>query len=104
MRWLAMLVLAGCSNPPRTRTGDPATCESLRPKLEQLYRAEGSEREPKRVDEYVADNTTMVIADCTKQGGKTAGCIQGAASIPEIERTCLLQLDDEGSEGLEHRK
>jgi hypothetical protein len=100
-----MLVLAGCSSSPHTTGGGgPTTCESLRPKLEQLYRAEGSQREPKRVDEYVADNTSMVIADCTKQSGKPVGCIQGADSIAQIERTCLLQLDDEGSEGLEHRK
>jgi hypothetical protein len=110
---LLALALAACSSPrPPDRTppsgsgsGSVArTCDAQRAKLEQLYRAEALEREPKRVDDYVADNTAMVLADCARQPDRAIGCIERAASIAEIERTCVIALDEEGSEGLEHRK
>ena len=115
MRWLALVMLvAACPGKPPSGpggsgsgsgSGEPvATCEALRGKLEQLYRAEATEREPKRVDDYVADNTTMVLADCAKQGDVAIRCIDAAASIAEIESRCVVPLDDEGSEGLENRK
>ena len=114
MRWLAIVMLvAACPGKPPAGPGggsgsggEPrvATCEALRGKLEQLYRAEATEREPKRVDEYVADNTAMVIADCAKQGDVAIRCIDAAASIPEIESKCVVPLDEDGSEGLGNRK
>ena len=113
MRWLAIvMLLAACPGKPPSGpgggsgSGEPgvATCEALRGKLEQLYRAEATEREPKRVDEYVADNTAMVLADCAKQGDVAIRCVDAAASIAEIESKCLVPLDEEGSEGLENRK
>jgi hypothetical protein len=78
-------------------------CDALRPKIEQLYRAEAQTREPKRVDAAVADNTTMVLNDCVKAPDKVAPCVQAAATVRDLEARCLAPLDDEGTEG-EHAR
>jgi hypothetical protein len=86
-------------------SGDPARlCEGLRPKVEQIYRADAAAKEPQRVDEAVADNTTMVMNDCLKAPARVAPCVDRVSTVAEIERQCLLPLDDEGSEGEELRK
>jgi hypothetical protein len=79
-------------------------CDAIRPKVEQLYRAEAEQKEPKRVAEAVADNTAMVMNDCAKAPAKVAACVHGADSVAELEKKCLTPLDDEGSEGEELRK
>jgi hypothetical protein len=84
--------------------GAASPCEGIRGKVEQLYRAEAQAREPKRVDEAVADNTTMVMNDCAKAPAKVARCVDGVASVPELEKKCLAPLDDEGTEGEELRR
>ena len=108
-KWLVVVLLAGCACPqkpaPGTGSGSgsgsavASTCDAVKPKIEQLYRAEGQQREPKRVDEYVADNTHMVMADCAKQPDKAVPCINAAQSVPDIESKCLIPLDEEGTEG-----
>lgn len=75
------------------------TCDGLRPKLEQLYRAEAEAKEPKRVDEAVADNTAMVLGDCAKAPATVIACVGAATSVVQLEQTCLAPLDDEGSDG-----
>jgi hypothetical protein len=107
-KWVVVL-LVGCAcpqkPPPGTGSGSgsgsavASTCDSVKPKIEQLYRAEGQQREPKRVDEYVADNTHMVMADCAKQPDKAVPCITAAQSVPDLESKCLIPLDEEGTEG-----
>lgn len=84
-----------------TGTGDPDAhlCDGIRPKVEQLYRAEAQAKEPKRVDEAVADNTTMVMNDCVRAPRKVAACVNGVSSVPELEKMCLVPLDEEGTEG-----
>ncbi|HEY5947829.1 MAG TPA: hypothetical protein VIV40_20155 [Kofleriaceae bacterium] len=114
---LAMFALAmlACSSTHGTGTGSgsmgsgvgsapPVTtnaksCDDVRPRVEQLYRAEGQAKEPKRVDDFVADNTAMVMKDCGKDPGKRVPCLAAAASVADLERQCLIQLDDEGTEG-----
>lgn len=105
MKW-ALLFLVACSGkatPPVTGGGGsnpPASeCEALRGKLEKLYRDEAEAKEPKHVEGAVADNTAMVLADCAKEPGKVAPCVQLAASVAEIESKCVRPIDDEGSEG-----
>lgn len=78
-----------------------AGCEGLRPRLEQLYRADAEANEPKRVDEAVADNTAMVLGDCAKAPDRVIPCVHAATSVAEIEQRCVIPLDEEGSEGLE---
>lgn len=79
--------------------GDATTCEGVRPRVEKLYRADAQLHEPKRVLEAVADNTAMVMADCGKAPAKTAACLARVTSVAELERQCLVPLDDEGTEG-----
>ena len=76
-----------------------ASCNDLRAKVEQLYRVEAEAKEPKRVEEAVADNTTMVMNDCAKAPAKVAACVNDAASVADLEKKCLVPLDDEGTEG-----
>jgi len=78
---------------------DPSSCAGVRAKVEALYRAEAQQKEPKRIDDAVADNTAMVMADCAKAPAKIAPCIAGATSVAELEKACLVPVDEEGSEG-----
>ena len=79
-------------------------CGGIRAKVEQLYRAEAQAKEPKRVAEAVTDNTAMVMNDCAKAPAKVSKCVGAVASVPELEKKCLVQLDDEGTEGEELRR
>jgi hypothetical protein len=74
-------------------------CDSVRAKVEGLYRAEAQTREPTRVDEATADNTGMVMTDCAKAPGTVVACIAAVSTVAEIERKCLPPLDAEGTEG-----
>jgi len=101
-------VIAGCGS----NTSGPAggsnvaatpTCDGIRAKIEQLYRADatahaGKTNDPQRIDEAVADNSRMVANDCAKAPDKVAPCVVKATTVAEIEKTCLIQLDDEGTE------
>jgi len=108
----AMLLACACSGKGGATVGsgggggsssnDPDAahlCDGIRGKVEQLYRAEAQAKEPKRVDEAVSDNTTMVLNDCAKAPRKVVKCVEGVASVPELEKKCLAPLDDEGTEG-----
>jgi len=75
------------------------TCDSAKPKVEALYRAEAQAKEPKRVEEAVADNTAMVMKDCAKQPDKTVACLGRVTTVAELEKDCLIPLDPEGTEG-----
>ncbi len=113
--WLVLVALAACSSSHAPGPGSapgtgsagggapPVTgvtsCEDVRPRVEQLYRAEAQAKEPERVDEAVADNTTMVMNDCAKDPQKRVPCLARAGTVAEIERECLIPLDDEGTEG-----
>src|SRR5580704_11970756 len=103
-----VLVLAACGAPAATTTttststpppAATATCDSVKPRVESMYRAEGQQREPKRVDEYVSDNTTMIMNDCVKNPTKLAPCLAAAATVAQMEQECVIPLDDEGTEG-----
>jgi len=105
MRWL-VLALVACSAPSATTTTTTSTpppaaasCDSVKPRVEALYRAEGQQREPKRVDEYVSDNTTMIMNDCVTNPPKFAPCLAAAATVAQMEQECVIPLDDEGTEG-----
>ncbi|CAN5908707.1 hypothetical protein BH11MYX3_BH11MYX3_04780 [soil metagenome] len=74
-------------------------CDGARAKVEQLYRAEAQAKEPKRVEEAVADNNAMVLAECAKDPTAVSACIAKVSSLKELETTCVRQLDDEGTEG-----
>jgi hypothetical protein len=75
------------------------TCDGVRPRVEALYRGEAQQKEPARVEEAVSDNTTMAMNDCTKDPAKIVPCLAKVATVAELEKTCLIPLDDEGTEG-----
>jgi hypothetical protein len=111
MWWVLLLAIAACSSsrgigpgaPTRGGSGplsaDATACADVRSRVEQLYRAEAEQRESTRVDDAVADNTTMVMNDCAREPAWIAPCLARAGSVAELEQQCLIQLDDEGSEG-----
>ncbi len=113
MRWLVIVVLAACSSthgtgagsgssgsgPSTPPTANAKTCDDVKSRIEQMYRSEAQAKEPKRVEEAVADNTAMVMNDCAKDPPKIVPCLARAGSIAELEQQCLIQLDDEGTEG-----
>ena len=80
------------------------TCDDVKTRVQQMYRDEAQVKEPKRVDEAVADNTAMVMKDCAKDPAKTVPCLASAGTVAELEKRCLVQLDDEGTEGEAMRK
>ena len=107
-RWLLVLLVAcACPSkqPAQPQPGSAAppstdvTCDAVKPKVEALYRAEAQAKEPNRVDEAVADNTRMVMNDCAKDSATVARCIVNVGSVAQLEKDCLVQLDDEGTEG-----
>lgn len=85
--------------PPPDPVANAKTCDDVKPRVETLYRAEAQVREPRRVDESVADNTAMVMADCAKDPAKFVPCLASAATVADLEKQCLVPLDDEGAEG-----
>ena len=115
--WLAWMALVACACPSKpspataTATGsgsgstvattapsDATTCEGVKPRVEAMYRVEAQQKEPKRVDEAVSDNVTMVMNDCAKDP-KLVRCLANVQTIADLEKTCLIPLDDEGTEG-----
>jgi hypothetical protein len=105
--WMVALLGCGSSKPATTPGSGTATvptsnvtsCDSAKPKVEALYRTEAQAKEPKRVDEAVADNTAMVLADCAKQPDKSVPCLARVQTVAELEKDCLIPLDPEGTEG-----
>ncbi len=112
--WLVALAVSACSSTHGTGAGSGSmgssgvtappvanakTCDDVKPRVEQMYRGEAQIKEPKRVDEAVADNTAMVMRDCAKDPAKAVPCLAAAGSVVELEKQCLVQLDDEGTEG-----
>jgi hypothetical protein len=117
--WLALVACACPSKPVTTGAGSggagsgagsavavsanvapvtATTCDGVKARVEAMYRAEAQQKEPARVEEATSDNTTMVMNDCAKDG-KLVACLAKVATIAELEKTCLIPLDDEGTEG-----
>jgi len=109
MRLVVVSLLFACACPDSkpvqnpTGSGGPGPiatgCETMRLKVEGLYRTEAQAKEPKRVDEAVADNTTMVMNDCAKDPAKVSACLERVSTIADLEAKCLVQLDEAGTEG-----
>jgi hypothetical protein len=114
---LGLLIAAACACPSKSSTTAPpavgsaagsasvagsasaVSCAGVRAKAEALYRDEAQHEEPKRVDEAVADNVSMVMRDCAADPAKVAPCVAAAASVADVEKSCLAPLDPEGTEG-----
>lgn len=119
MRSLVLVVLLACSSKQGNPTNGsgvgvgggtvtpPATgCDRTKKKIAELYRAESTANKEKveRVEESIADNTQMVMNECVKSPDKVVGCINRVATAAELEKQCLAQLDEEGTDGEALRK
>ena len=122
MRWLIALALVSCACPSKqvatgtqggsgtttgtgtgAGSGTPSRCDAITAKVQGLYRAEaqGAEKgaaDPKRVEEVVADNTAMVLAQCARDPGAVSACVADVTTVKDLETTCMPKLDEEGSE------
>jgi hypothetical protein len=116
MRSLVLLCVLACSSKQGTPTNGsggggsnepPLTgCDGAKHKVGELYRAESvaNKDKPERVEEAVADNTAMVMNECVKAPKLVVDCIGRVKTAGELEKQCLAQLDEEGSEGEALRK
>ena len=111
--WVAVVACSANTNGPTTGGSGGGTtvvasnaksCDDVKARVEQLYRAEAQSKEPKRVDEAVADNTTMAMNDCAKDPARIVPCLARVPSVADLEKQCLIPLDDEGTEGEALRK
>lgn len=121
-RWQAALVgfallgLFGCSNgakatgntaPPSAIDAGPtgpaavADCDKLRDHIAGIYQraqpVDINAAKQERRNAVTKDNVSMVIADCRKDPPRFAPCIKAAVSVSQLERDCLIKLDDDGS-------
>jgi hypothetical protein len=87
----------GGGHGPGTK-GD-AACAPARDHAEALYRAELAARTPPGEPREATDNASIVAADCARDPRRVAACAAAATSVAQLERDCLIPIDDEGSEG-----
>ena len=86
---------------------DPEVCDQHRAKVEAIYRAEQEpveEDERALVEQELVDNVEMMLIDCRKDARRFAPCLENAVSVKQMERDCLIPLDDEGTEGRDFTK
>jgi hypothetical protein len=77
-----------------------ADCKAIEPHVRELYHAEATAAASgEDVEEQTTDNVTMVMNDCAAKPDKVAACAGAAKTVAELEKQCLIPLDDEGSEG-----
>jgi hypothetical protein len=119
--YLALLLLAcspGGGTPPQkggedstggttTSSGErPAAldprCVKVRPRVEALYQqardpSADKDKDKALADDLLAANVTMVMNDCRAEPERVASCAERATDAAELERTCLIPLDDEGA-------
>lgn len=100
MKRFVVVALVACACPSKQAAGpgsgsavvqvkNPTTCADVQGKIAQLY---GS-------DPQAADNVHMVMSDCAKDPAHRVPCIASAQTVAELEKQCLIPLDEEGTEG-----
>ena len=108
---LALLLLAACNGksrptvpPSGSDAGPPkntAECDALAEPVAALYRAEATpaadEAGKAIVDEEIADNTAMILADCRTDPARFAPCVRAASTVAQLESQCTIPLDDPGT-------
>jgi hypothetical protein len=111
MRVLVLVALAAVACSDKTRSGGggvvppgPEACAELEDRVEELYRADmaaalaaGEPEVQAKEREILGDNVEMVLVDCRAQPARSVPCIEAAASVAQLERDCLIPLDDEGT-------
>ncbi len=90
---------SGPGKKPPAPALDPR-CEKVRPRVEELYqKAQGpaAAKDKALADDLLAADVTMVMNDCRAEPARVAPCAERAADAAELEKTCLIPLDDEGA-------
>ena len=74
-------------------------CAKVQPRVRALYqKAPGAaDKDPALAADLLAANVTMVMNDCRADPARVAPCAERVADVAELERTCLIPLDDEGA-------
>jgi hypothetical protein len=75
-------------------------CAKIQPQVRALYqKAQGPEasKDPALAADLLAANLTMVMNDCQTEPDRVAPCAERAPDAAELERTCLIPLDEEGA-------
>lgn len=97
---LASAATGGCKTGRDDHTAPAAArCDTLAERVATLYRAGATGLDAEAAERHVADGVAMVLADCAREPARVAPCVVAAADVATLERTCLIPLDDEGSEG-----
>ena len=89
---------------------DPRVCDEARAHVTSLYRAEMPNTQNATADvaaleeQIVADNVDMMLIECRANARRFVPCLASAVSVAQMERDCLVALDDQGSEGSQFSK
>ncbi len=83
-----------------TGTGSAADCASIKAPVTALYDAEAKATAATDKDTtFVEDNVAMVMKDCAQDPARVAACAAAATSSAQLEKDCLIPIDEEGTEG-----
>jgi hypothetical protein len=106
---LALVILAACGGARPTGNGSGAgsgtgsaadPCEAAIANARSLYDAEAKATDQATHDPtFVDDNVSIVAKDCARDPARVAACARGATSVAQLEKDCLVPLDEEGTEG-----
>jgi hypothetical protein len=108
---VTVALAAACACHPHGKTGEggsgpsggtaaAASCDSVTAPVTALYQAEAKATGAEAHDAtFVADNVAMVQTDCARDPGRVAACAAGATSVAQLEKDCLIPLDEEGTDG-----
>jgi hypothetical protein len=83
---------------------DPAACLAQTDAVKALYdkqmagelAADADDEARALAAQTVADNTEMVMVDCRTNPDRFAPCLAAAVSVEQLERDCLIALDEAG--------
>ncbi len=83
---------------------DPAACLAQSDTVKALYEKQMAAELAPEADaeartlaaQTVADNTEMVMIDCRTNPDRFAPCLAAAVTIEQLERDCLIALDEAG--------
>lgn len=100
---IAALALATCKGGPGNghAGGNPGSgispeCSDVAETVRGLYRSE-STGNPELDADVLEANVHMVLSDCSTDPPRFTACIRRAGSVAELERDCVIPLDDEGN-------
>jgi hypothetical protein len=104
-----LVAAAACSRSATPRAGSSdggvtasraPRCTALAERVRAIYGAEApAQADPDRraLEADLLDaNVDMVLADCRQDPERALPCLERARAVADLERDCLIPLDDEG--------